>query len=327
MAIEKTIPINDTTMHIPVGISACLLGQKVRYNGGHSRSKFCLNQLSQHFDFKTFCPEVVAGFGIPRPTMRLIGDPDNPKLVYSDNMDTDLTGQLTAGFKAHLDSLSQLDGYILMKNSPSCGMERIKIYQESGYAHERRGQGLFTQALIERYPLLPVEEEGRLHDPNLCENFILRVFAFHRFRHEVLSKPSIHALLTFHSRYKYVVMAQNQVYFRQLGQMLSTPHQKPLDVFLQDYLKLFMHALSKPATRKNHTHTLLHILGYLKKTAPSEARQHIADIIHRYRQELLPLIVPITLLRHYIDQTGNDYIRSQRYLQPYPDDLRLRNEI
>ncbi|MCR8921308.1 DUF523 and DUF1722 domain-containing protein [Dasania sp. GY-MA-18] len=319
--------MSDISTTIQVGLSACLAGQEVRYNGGHSQSKLCLHTLAQYFEFKTFCPEVAAGFGTPRPTMRLTGDPANPRLQFSDDSQQDLTQQLNQGFSDKLAQFKDFDGYILMKNSPSCGLERIKIYQANGYPHKQRGQGLFTAALIKRYPLLPVEEEGRLHDPHLKENFILRVYAHHYFKQEVLSAPDHHALIQFHSRYKYILMAHNQELYRELGRILSNAQESEINALSQQYLKLFMQALSKPASHKNHSNTLLHILGYLKKTVPSEARQNIAEVIHKYRQNQLPLSTPITLLKHYIEQYGTDYIKSQRYFEPYPEALCLANHL
>lgn len=318
------------TPEIKVGLSACLAGAEVRYNGGHCQSRLCLDELSQHFTFETFCPEMAAGFGTPRPTMRLVGDPNHPTLTYT--LDTkreqlDLTAQLIEGFKDKLPAFAALDGYILMKNSPSCGMERIKVYQENGYPHEQRGQGIFVQALQQMYPFLPMEEEGRLHDDKLYENFVLRVYAHHNFRHEVLSAPSVHKLIQFHSSYKYVLMAHNQQLYKELGQQLATINKHDLPEALLNYQASLMEALSQSATRENHTNTLMHILGYLKKTVAPEARQDIHDIIMQYHRGEIPLNTPLTLLKHYIKQGGSDYIRAQRYLQPYPQKLGLANHI
>lgn len=315
---------------IKVGMSACLAGFEVRYNGGHCQSRLCLDELSQHFDYVTFCPEVAAGFGTPRPTMRLVGDPEKPTLTYTldaKREQLDLTEQLIEGFKDKLAEFSELDGYILMKNSPSCGMSRIKVYQENGYPHEQRGQGIFTAALQKAYPYLPIEEEGRLHDDKLYENFVLRVYAHHHFRHEVLSEPSVHKLLQFHSSYKYVLMAHNQVLYKDLGKRLASIDKNELEQTLLDYQASFMEALSHSASRENHTNTLMHILGYLKKSASSEARQDIHEVILQYHRGEIPLSAPLTLLKHYIKQDGSDYIRAQRYLQPYPERLGLANRI
>lgn len=313
--------------NINIGLSACLAGHEVRYNGGHTQSRLCLDVLSKHFTYKTFCPEVAAGFSTPRPTMRLTGNPHNPKLSFTNDDTVDLTAQLTNGFENKLEQFETLDGYILMKNSPSCGLSRIKVYQENGYPHETRVQGLFASALQKQYPLMPVEEEGRLHDAKLFENFVLRVYAHHHFRTEVLSAPRMSNLISFHSRYKYILMAHNQNSYKKLGRLLGRANKQPIDDLVHQYFRLFMEALSKPASKKNHTNALLHILGYLRKSIPSQARQNIADVIMKYNQGTLPLITPLTLLKHYLDQYGSAYIRSQRYLNPYPDSLGLANQI
>lgn len=318
---------NDGGASVLVGLSACLEGQEVRYNGGHTRSRLCLDVLAKHFQFETFCPEVAAGFGTPRPVMRLIGDPDKPTLTFTHDETVDLSNQLINGFADSIDGFARLDGYILMKNSPSCGLERIKVYQTNGYPHEKKGRGLFAAALKDRYPLLPIEEEGRLHDKLLYENFILRVYAHHNFRKEVALEPSLHKLIAFHSSYKYLLMAHDQDYYRSLGAMLADPKIKPLDLLLERYFIDFMAAISKPADAKNHSNVLFHILGYLKKSVDSAARQHIAEVINRYRVGEVPLVVPLVLLKHYIEREGSDYIRMQRYLQPYPDDLGLANNV
>ncbi len=321
------------TQLIQVGLSACLAGQLVRYNGGHSQSRYCLDTLSEYFKFKTYCPEVAAGFSVPRATMRLVGDPNNPMLTYSDSKgDNDqevenLTAQLLNVVIAKVRTFDQLDGYVLMKNSPSCGYQRVKVYQANGHPHTIRRQGLFTEQLHKRYPLLPIEEEGRLNDPRLRENFILRVYAHYCFRHEVLADLSLHNLIQFHSRYKYTLMAHNQLLYRSLGKMLTGDSELSIDALALQYFTLFMQALGKPASVKNHTNTLLHILGYLKKSVSSRSRVNLMDVIHKYRQRKIPLITPLTLLSHYIEQHGSQYIKEQRYFNPYPEALGLRNRI
>lgn len=325
-SITHQVPNNDSKL-IQVGLSACLAGQSVRYNGGHSQSRYCLHTLSEFFHFKTFCPEVAAGFPVPRPTMRLVGDPQSPRLTYSDDESADLTAQLRSAIDPKLPSFEQLDGYVLMKNSPSCGYQRVKVYQPNGHPHTMRREGIFTEQLQKKYPLLPIEEEGRLNDPRLRENFILRVYAHHHFRHEVLSDLSLHNLLQFHSRYKYTLMAHHQVLYRTLGKMLANIGDKSIEDVSDQYFRLFMQALAKPASVKNQTNTLLHILGYLKRSVTSESRISMVQVIHKYRQRKIPLITPLTLLSHYIEQHGSAYIKNQRYFNPYPESLGLRNKV
>ncbi|UTW04344.1 DUF1722 domain-containing protein [Amphritea atlantica] len=333
--------ISETT-DIPVGISACVMGEEVRFNGGHSQSRICQNQLAKHFKFQPFCPEVAAGFGIPRPTMRLTGDPANPTLIFSkppsENAGDpekdpgnpqlhDLSKQLTDACQPMLDRCEQLDGFILKKDSPSCGMERVKIYQPSGHPHEERGAGLFARELMQRYPNLPIEEDGRLNDAQLRENFVMRVFAHHNFRTEVAGQPSFHNLLQFHSSYKYLLMAHNQTAYRELGKMLAVAHNEPLDALLKTYQQQFMSAINTPASRGSHCNVMQHIMGYLKQSVESSARQDILNVFEQYRLGEVNLITPMTLLSHYINQNGSEYIRAQRYLEPYPPHLGLRNQV
>lgn len=315
---------------IPVGLSACLAGFKVRYDGQHKKSSLCLNELAEHFKFQTFCPEVAAGFGTPRPTMRLTGNPKRPILTYTpDNKkpQIDLTQQLEEGFHPEIASFKHLRGYILMKNSPSCGMERVKVYQENGHPHPESGQGIFAAALTKAYPLMPIEEEGRLHDAKLYENFVLRVYAYHHYQKEVLAQPSVKALIDFHSSYKYVLMAHSPVAYKSLGRLVATPHDQTISVLTLEYFNGLMSALSTPATRKNHANTLQHIAGYLRETTSPQARQDISKTIFQYKDNIVPLVVPLTLIKHYIEQHGSNYIRMQRYLEPYPANLGLTNKI
>lgn len=317
----KLPPAQSPPRSIQVGLSACLAGQEVRYNGGHKQSNLCLNTLEKHFNFKTFCPEVAAGFGTPRPTMRLTGNPESPTLTFSNDESADLSAQLTGGFINKLPEFADLDGYILLKNSPSCGLERVKVYQPNGHPHQTSGIGLFARALKEKSPHMPIEEEGRLHDDCLYDNFVTRVYAYHNFRNEVLQQPSIHNLNKFHASYKYILMSHNQTQARALGHILAHQQQTTLETLINQYLEVFMQTLSKPTNRKNHSNTLFHILGYLKKSVPSIARQHIVSAINKYKEGITPLTAPLTLLTHYIEQYGSNYIITQRYLNPYPEDI------
>lgn len=318
---------NRFSQKVPVGISACLLGQNVRYNGGHSQSTYCLRTLSPYFEFQPFCPEMATGLGTPRETLRLVGDPEQPELVARSTPSTDIGPSLLAASQSFLERSSQLDGYILMKNSPSCGLHRIKVYQENGHPHPQRSTGIFANALKKAYPLLPIEEEGRLNDDMLRENFLMRVFAHHEFRHKVLATPSLHALMTFHRHYKYVLMAHSQSSYRHLGRLLATAQDTPLEKLQEQYFCDFMTAIQIPASRGNHANVMLHLLGYLKKTLPGEARQKISRVIDQYREGDLNLATPITLLRHYLQLYQCSYAVDQRYLDPYPDSLGLRNGI
>lgn len=320
--------LSENAVRPSIGLSACLAGLEVRYDGRHKRSSLCLNELGQHFSLQTFCPEVAAGFGTPRPKIQLTGHPDKPVLRYTEpgnGSGINLDDQLRAGFKAKLEQISELDGYILIKNSPSCGKEQVKVLQEDGQSYQSTGRGLFAAALIEKYPHLPVEEEWRLHDAQFYENFVLRVYAHQNFRSDVLSQANMKSLITFHSAYKYVLMAHGQSGYKCLGQIAANHEKLDAETVITRYREQLTQALKKPATRSNHSNTLLHILGYLKKTTGSAVRLSICDAIDRYREGQTPLAVPLTLLKRHIEQDGDKYIRAQRYLQAYPEALGLQN--
>ncbi|MFT2111683.1 YbgA family protein [Marinomonas sp. 2405UD68-3] len=313
---------------IKVGISSCLLGQNVRFNGGHSRSNYCDDTLQNHFSFETFCPEMAAGFGAPRPTLRLEGDPNAPRLAYSNKPGSNVIDEFLAPSQLYVETLDHLDGYILMKKSPSCGLSRIKVYQENGNPHTKQRSGLFTELLQKKYPYLPIEEDARLNDPALRENFILRVYAHHEFRHCVDAKLSMHALLEFHSRYKYVVMSQSQPAYKALGKLLSENRSMSIIERRDCYFSTFMEALSKPAKRRNHCNTLMHLMGYLKRHVESSIRRDILNVIEQYRRGEVNLTTPMTLLQHYLKHYGSEYVKQQRYTSPYyPSELGIRNQI
>ena len=315
------------TQKIPVGISACLLGDNVRFNGGHSNSDFCSKTMNEFFEYQKFCPEVAAGFGTPRPTLRLEGDPNNPKMTFTKKTGEDVSDVFMAASTPYLEKLSHLDGYIVMKKSPSCGMERIKVYQENGHPHMQRTSGMFTKALQERYPLLPVEEDGRLNDPALRENFLLRVFTHHDFRHSVGETPRMKDLIAFHSRYKYMVMAHSQPMYRKLGRMLSGNDPRSISELKNAYFEALMTTFSKPAQRKNHCNVLMHLVGYLKHAVDVSVRKDIANVVEQYRRGEVNLATPITLVHHYLKQYGSAYINEQSYFAPYPNSLGIRNTI
>ena len=309
---------------VNVGTSACLIGNEVGYNAGHRQSRLCLDLLSRCLTFTSFCPELAEGLGIPGPTMRPTGDLTSPRLVFSSDEPFDLTSQLVKGFQKKLSEIGHLDGYILIKNSPSCRLNRVKVYQANGHPYQLRTAGVFARALKKHYPLMPIEEANRLNDDQLFDNFLLRVYAYSNFKREVLECPSLHHLMVFHSRYKYLLMAHNQDKARALGRLLGTYDGGSLETLIEDYFSTFTEAISKPASRKNHTNALFHILGYLKHNLSPLAREHIVTIIHNYNKGLIPLTTPLTLLKHYLMQYGSDYIKKQRYLEPYPEKISPR---
>ncbi len=316
-----------TTRQIKVGISSCLLGQEVRYNGGHKLSSLCTQDLARYFDFVPTCPEAGAGLGTPRPPIRLTGDPAAPRAVRINDASIDVTEQLQAYAVERLPQLQDLCGYIFIKNSPSCGLFRVKVYRDNGMPHEAPGRGIFAEALTRAYPLLPVEEDGRLQDPVLRENFIARVYAWHNWHQMKLRGLDAGALTEFHASYKYTVMAHNPQQYQELGRMLADAGRQDPQELGERYFSALMVALQQKATRGTNTNVLMHLQGYLKTQLQAAEKQSLTRIIEQYRKGIVPLIVPVTLLRHHFHQYPDPYIARQAYLQPYPDELSLRNAL
>jgi uncharacterized protein YbgA (DUF1722 family)/uncharacterized protein YbbK (DUF523 family) len=315
-------------MKIKVGISSCLLGNEVRFDGGHKHSTICTNHLSQYFDFVAECPEVGIGMSIPRKPIRLIGDVHSPEVVAVHDNSINYTNEMnTFSEQKAKQYCSELCGYIFMKNSPSCGLFRVKVYQENGYPAAEPGRGIYAAAITKQNPLLPVEESGRLSDPHLRENFIARVFAYHNWQQLKQNGLSHHALIDFHSHYKYSLMAHSPESYVELGRLLADAGNHEVNELAERYFTMLMTALTNIATRKTHTNVLMHLQGYLKKVLTSIEKQELAGIIDQYRTGKIPLIVPITMLKHHFNNHPDPYIAKQAYLQPYPDDLSLRNAI
>lgn len=312
---------------IPVGISACLMGEQVRYNGGHKRSRYCLEVLAERFALEPFCPELEAGLGVPREPIRLVGSPgEEPRVVGTVDASLDVTDRLEEVSQAFIAKHRHLRGFILMKGSPSCGLERVKVYGENGMP-SHSDAGAFVRALKRHFPTLPLEEEARMNDAVLRENFITRVYALDDWKRQVEANPSYHELLQFHSRQKYLLMAHHVEAYRELGRYLAESSRLPLEEAMAHYLQRFMTALARPATRKTHTNALMHVFGYLKEALDAETRQDLLAAIEEYRQGHVHLAVPIRLLSHYLKRHGSEYIRRQTYLDPHPYELGLRNAI
>lgn len=314
-------------MKIKVGISSCLLGEAVRYDGSHKHLRLATDSLSRYFEFVPECPEMGIGMGVPRKPIRLVGEVDSPRAVAVHDQSLDYTDELTAFAARKAAEHHDLSGYIFMKNSPSCGVFRVKVYQDNGYPAQQPGRGLYAQAFIGAHPLLPVEESGRLCDPMLRENFITRVFAYANW--QALEKEGLSAnkILDFHSRYKYCLMAHSPEQYTELGRMLADAGNHDPDELGQRYFAALMTTLRSLASRKTHTNVLMHLQGYLKKKISSREKAELNRIIEQYRTAQLPLIVPVTLLKHHFNNHPDPYISRQAYLQPYPDDLSLRNAI
>ena len=319
--------LSSSRAPIKVGISACLLGEPVRFNGGHKESRLCSETLARHFEFVPVCPEVAIGLGTPRQPIRLVGDPDQPRAVGSVHAELDVTDALSAYGRQVATELHDICGFVLMQKSPSCGMERVKVYQANGHPIEGGGSGLFAHALMQARPDLPIEEDGRLNDPVLRENFLTRIFAYAEWQRLVASGVTRKALVEFHSRYKYQLMATDPVQYKALGRLVATVGKQPLEAFAPSYFSQLMEALKKTASRGTHPNVLQHLSGYLKRDLGTQDKQELQRLIDQYREGVVPLVVPMTLLKHHFRRHPDRYVATQVYLQPHPEDLSLRNGI
>jgi uncharacterized protein YbgA (DUF1722 family)/uncharacterized protein YbbK (DUF523 family) len=310
-----------------LGISACLLGQKVRFDGGHKREQFLTDLFGRFVEWIPICPEVEVGMGVPRESVRLVGTPSNPKMI-AEKSGRDWTAAMSQFAAKRLRDMAEisLSGYILKKNSPSCGMERVRVYSSKGMP-ERQGRGLFAAALMKQWPLLPIEEEGRLNDLKLRENFIERVFAYHRWQQASAQRKSLGALVRFHTRHKYLLLAHSQSHYRELGKLVATAKKRSLGALYDDYGMVFMEALAVHATEKTHANVLDHMMGYFSKQLTASERQELLQLISDFRHQLIPLIAPITLVRHYTKKYQVEYLQGQLYLEPNPKELMLRNHV
>ena len=312
---------------IKVGISTCLLGQKVRFDAGHKRDRFITDVLGQYFRFVAVCPELEIGMGVPREAVRLEGAPETPRMLGNKTR-RDWTDKMTSysDKRVRRRDLADISGYILKKGSPSCGMERVKLYNASGMA-ERNGIGLFAMSLLKRFPLLPIEEEGRLNDAPLRENFIVRVFAHHRLQQLFKNRFTLGRLVEFHTVHKYLLLAHSPKHYKELGQLVANARKYEPAQLRTDYATLFMQALKVKTTAKKNVNVLQHILGFLKNDLSTQQKKDIIAVLDDYRYGHVPLVVPLTLIRHYIAINDTEYIRDQIYLNPHPKELMLRNHV
>lgn len=308
-----------------LGVSTCLLGENVRYDGGHARARFVTDVLGKWVEYVPVCPEVEIGMGIPRPAIRLIEGPEGVRLIAPATGE-DFTERMTSYSAGRIEELEQLglDGYVLKKSSPSCGMERIKAYFQE--MPSRRDQaGIFARELLQRWPGLPVEEDGRLNDPALRENFIERIFCRNRWRSLVAGGPSRRKLVEFHTAHKLLIRAHDEAGYRRLGQIVGEAGDSSHHDLFAAYELGFQQALQAKATKKQHANVLYHALGYLKKLLAGDEKRQLIAAIEDYRAGLLPLIVPLTLLRYEIRRHDIAYLAGQLYFDPHPKELMLRN--
>lgn len=310
---------------LPLGISSCLLGQTVRFDGGHKRNDFIEQSLGQYFSFIPFCPEVEIGLGVPREPLRLIGKGKEIRCVGVNDETLDVTDKLKQSANGQNFWHSKLCGYIFKKDSPSCGMERVKIYFSD--IPSKVGVGIYAKQLMANYPLLPVEEEGRLGDPVLRENFIQRVYIMRRWQQLVKKGITAHALTNFHSQHKLILMSHDQNDCRRLGKLLATLDKQNIEKISHEYIHGAMESLKKISTKGNHVNVLQHIQGYLKCELTADDKAELCEAIERYRLGQLPLIVPITLLKHHFRNSPDPFIDNSFYMAAYPQELGLQNTI
>lgn len=316
--------MSDQSIKIPIGISSCLLGNKVRFDGGHKHDRYITETLGHYLTFVPVCPEVECGLPVPREAMRLIGDVDEPRLV-TNKTGVDHTERMLSWARNRVIGLEKenLCGFIFKNRSPSSGMMRVKVYDRNNVPRNA-GVGIFAGVFKAHFPLLPTEEEGRLHDPLLRENFIEQIFVYKRWR-EVADDPSAQKLIGFHTSHKLLLMAHSEKHTREMGRLMAQAGSIDFDVFIERYQELLMEAMRLKPTVRKHVNVLQHMMGYFKKLISADEKQEMVSVIDQYRNNIVPLIVPVTLLNHYTRKYQESYLMQQYYLNPHPVELKLRN--
>ncbi len=312
---------------IRLGISSCLLGEMVRYDGGHQLDRYLRDTLGGHVDYVPVCPEVEMGLPTPRETLRLVEHETGPRLVFSRSGD-DVTDRMLSWARNRVRQLEKEDlcGFVFKAKSPSSGMERVKLYDRNGVPH-KRGVGLFARVFMEHFPLLPVEEDGRLHDPHLRENFIECIFTFKRWRETLARGRTAGNLVDFHTRHKLLLLSHSSEIYRQMGKLVATAGTAPVADLFAAYETLLMKGMRLPATVSKQVNVLHHLLGYFKKQLTADEKREALEQIALYRNGTLPLIVPLTLINHYVRKYSQPYLQQQFYLNPHPVELQLRNHV
>jgi len=312
---------------ILIGVSRCLLGEAVRHYGGHAWDRYVTETLGQYVEFVPVCPEMEAGFGVPREPVHLVGDPASPRLMTVKTK-KDLTDTMTAWARRRVRELEKenLCGFIFKSKSPSSGMERVDVYTEEGMP-VKKGVGLFARAFMEHFPLIPVEEEGRLHDPHLRENLIERIFILNRWREVLQERRSLGNLVRFHTGNKLLLLSHSQKHYRAMGQWVAHGKESGVKERYAQYETMLLSAIQLKTTVKKNVNVLQHMMGYFKKQLSSDEKQELLDVIFDYRAGLIPLIVPLTLFKHYVRKYEEPYLSLQTYLHPHPTALKLRNHV
>jgi len=313
--------------NVRLGISTCLLGEPVRYNGGHELDHFLRDTLGKYLKYVPVCPEVESGFGVPREAFRLVGQPERPRLITI-NTKQDFTERMERWARRRVAELERegLCGFIFKSGSPSSGMERVKVYDEKDRP-AKVGAGIFARIFREHFPLVPVEEEVRLHDPVLRENFIERIFTWRRWGRLRRETKPLQAIVDFQRRNKLLIMSHSPKHLREMGRLVAAAKGIPLENLISRYERFLMEAMKLKATPRKNTAVLMHMLGYFKKDLDPSEKQELLEIIDGYRRELIPLIVPVTLISHYVRKYNQSYLKDQTYLNPHPLELQLRNHV
>jgi len=310
---------------IKIGVSACLLGENVRWNGGHARSRFVTDILAQFVEFVPVCPEVEAGFPTPRETFRLVGDPDDPRLITTKGK-VDHTDHMVHWARSRVRDLADEDlcGFVFKKDSPNSGLYRVKVYNEKGMP-AKQGTGIFAREFTRQFPRVPVEEDGRLNDPRLRENFIEQIFTMRRWRDVLAGRKTMGRVVDFHTRHKLLLLSHSPKHYRAMGKLVAGGKSMAAEELYREYEIQLIEALRLLTTVKKNVNVLYHLLGYFKKDLSADEKQETLELIERYHQELVPLIVPVTLINHYVRKYQQPYLLQQVYLNPHPIELKLRN--
>jgi uncharacterized protein YbgA (DUF1722 family)/uncharacterized protein YbbK (DUF523 family) len=310
-----------------LGISSCLLGNPVRWNAGHKMDRFLTNTLGQFVDYVPVCPEVEAGFGVPRESMRLVGDPQNPRLITFKSK-TDHTDQMLRWASKRVKELEKEDlhGFIFKSDSPSSGMIRVKVYTEKGMP-VKKGVGMFAREFMAHFPLIPAEDDGRLHDARIRENFIERIFALRRWREALGGGRRMGNLVDFHTRNKLLILSHSPKHYKIMGKLVAEGKKMPIEELFAQYEATLMEALALKTTPKKNSNVLQHLMGYFKKQLSGDEKQELLEVFDRYRKELVPLVVPLTLINHFVRKYDQQYLKLQTYLNPHPVELKLRTHV
>ncbi|WP_419769530.1 MAG: YbgA family protein [Candidatus Marinarcus sp.] len=311
-----------------LGISSCLLGTLCRYDGGHSKNRFITEVLKEYFDFVPYCPEKMV-FTTPREAIRLVKSKEERIKVVTSNGNMDVTSTINDISKelANQIEYDELCGFILKSNSPTCGMERVKVYPEEKGMSEKIGVGIFAQHIKSQYPFLPIEEEGRLEDAWLRENFLMQIFAYFHLFEFLKTEPSVKELIAFHTSYKYIIYAKSHKAYKELGNIVANHAKKDFIMLLELYKDAFLRAISLKGSITNTYNVLLHLYGYFKKEISKEEKCEILETLEEFKKEQIPLIAVIKVLNLYITRFDITYLKTQKFLNPYPKELALRSKI